>query len=78
MAYSYHQSVDEGVDKDKHPDRGGHVADTSPHAQHSACVVVGLQSCASLALCDDDASVDDLVELRQVEEPAPERKTLVP
>jgi hypothetical protein len=70
--------VDERVDKDKHPDRRGHVTDASPHAQHGACVVVGLESCASLALCDNDHGVDNLVELGEVEEPAPEGKALVP
>lgn len=41
-------------------------------------MVVGLKSCASLALCDNDHGVDNLVELRKVEEPAPECKALVP
>lgn len=41
-------------------------------------MVVGLQSCASLALCDNDSRVNNLVELGQVEEPAPECKALVP
>lgn len=75
---SHHKSVDEAVDEDKHPDRRAHVAHTSPHAQHSACVVVGLQSRAALALCDNDERVQDLVELAQIEDPAPESETLVP
>lgn len=75
---THHKSVDEAVDEDEHPDRRAHVAHTSPHTQHSACVVVCLQSCATLALCDNDESVQDLVELAEVEEPAPEGKSFVP
>lgn len=74
----YHKSVDEAVDEDKHPDRRAHVAHTSPHAQHSACVVVCLQSRAALALCDNDEGVQDLVELAEVEDPTPEGQSFVP
>jgi hypothetical protein len=74
----YHESVDEAVDEDKHPDRRAHIAHTSPHAQHSACVVVGLQSRAALALCDNDEGVQDLVELAEVEDPTPEGQSFVP
>ena len=74
----YHKSVDEAVDEDKHPDRRAHVAHTSPHAQHSACVVVCLQSRAAFALCDNDEGVQDLVELAEVEDPTPECQSLVP
>ena len=75
---THHKSVDEAVDEDEHPDRRAHVAHTSPHTQHSACVVVCLKSCATLALCDNDESVQDLIELAEVEEPTPEGKSLVP
>lgn len=74
----YHKSVDEAVDEDKHPDRRAHIAHTSPHAQHGACVVVRLQSRAALALCDNDEGVQDLVELAEVEDPTPEGQSLVP
>ena len=74
----YHESVDEAVDEDKHPDRRAHVTHTSPHAQHSACVVVCLQSRAALTLCDNDKGVQDLVELAEVEDPTPEGQSLVP
>jgi hypothetical protein len=75
---SYHQCVDEAVDEDEHPDGRAHVAHTSPHAQHSACVVVCLQSCAALALCDNDKGVQDLVELAEVEDPTPKGQSFVP
>lgn len=70
--------MDEAVDEDEHPDRRAHVAHASPHAQHSAGMVVCLQSRAALALCDNDESVQDLVELAEVEDPAPEGQSLVP
>lgn len=70
--------MNEAVDEDKHPDGRAHVAHTSPHAKHCARMVVGLQSRATLALCDNDERVQDLVELAQIEDPAPESETLVP
>lgn len=41
-------------------------------------MVVSLESRAALALCQDDNSIQNLVELAEVEEPAVESKTLVP
>ena len=70
--------MDEAVDEDKHPDGRAHVAHTSPHAQHSASMVVGLQSRAALALCDNDEGVQNLVELAEVEDPTPEGQPFVP
>ena len=70
--------MDTRVDKGKHPDRGRHVAHTSPHAHHGTGVVVGLEGGAKLALGKNNESVEDLVELAQVENPAVESKTLVP
>lgn len=70
--------MDEGVDEAEDPDRSGHVTHTSPHAEHSTGVVVGLESGAELALGEDDEGIKDLVELGEVEDPAVEGKTLVP
>ena len=78
MVVTYHHGVDTRVDEREHPDGRRHVTDARPHAQHSTSVVVRLQSGASLALQDDDDRVEHLVELGQVEDPAPEGKTLVP
>ena len=66
------------VDQDEHPDGRGHVADTSPHAEHGTCVVVSLQGGAPLSLGKDDKSVKDFVELGEVEPPAPEGETFIP
>lgn len=41
-------------------------------------MVVSLQSSASLALCDNDEGIENLVELAQIEQPAPESQSLVP
>lgn len=60
---TYHDGVDEGVDKDKHPDRWRHVADASPHAKHCSCMVIGLQQTALFPLGQDDEGVYDFVEL---------------
>lgn len=70
--------MNEAVDEDKHPNRRAHIAHTSPHAQHSACVVICLQSRAALALCDNNEGVQNLVELAEVEDPTPEGQSLVP
>lgn len=70
--------MDERVDKDKHPDGWAHVADACPHAKHGARVMVRLQCRTSLALCQNDQSIHDLVELADIEDPAPERESLVP
>jgi len=75
---TYHHGMDTRVDESKHPDRRRHVADTRPHAQHGACMVVRLERGAALALHDDDERVDHLVELGQIKHPAPPGKTLVP
>lgn len=78
MLRAYHHGVDARVDQSKHPDGRGHEAHASPHGQHSAGVVVLLESGASLALCENNGRVEDLVELGEVEPPAPESETLVP
>jgi hypothetical protein len=70
--------VNETVDEDEHPNGRAHVAHTSPHAKHRARMVVGLQGRATLALCDNDERVQDLVELAQIEDPTPESESLVP
>lgn len=55
----------------------GNIPDTSPHADHSAGVMVCLQQAALAALEEDDGGVDDLVELAEVEPPAvPGERTL--
>jgi hypothetical protein len=70
--------VDSRVDQSKHPDGRGHEAHASPHGQHGTSVVVLLESGAALALCENDGRVENLVELGEVEPPAPESKALVP
>jgi hypothetical protein len=70
--------VNTRVDQNEHPDGRGHEAHTSPHGQHSAGMVVFLERSATLALHEDDNGVQDLVELGEVEPPAPESKTFVP
>lgn len=70
--------MDARVEKNGQPDWRRHVANTSPHGEHDAEMVVGLQERAALALCKNDDRVDNLVELGQVKEPAPESKALVP
>lgn len=70
--------MDTGVDQDEHPDGRGHEAHTSPHAEHGAGMVVLLEGGAALALGEDDGRVEDLVELGEVEPPAPEGKAFVP
>jgi len=66
------------VDKNEHPDWWRHVPNSRPHAHHSSSMVVGLQSRASLSLRQDDNSIQNLVKLAQVEEPAIESQTLIP
>lgn len=70
--------MDTRVHERKHPDGRRHVAHSRPHAHHGACVVVGLERRASLSLGNNDGGIEDLVELGEVEEPAPESKTFVP
>lgn len=70
--------MDSGVDEDKHPNGRRHVAHTGPHAHHGTGVVVGLESGAQLALGQDDESVENLVELAEVEDPSVESQALVP
>lgn len=70
--------MDSRVDQSKHPDGWGHEAHTSPHGQHGTGVVVLLEGGASLALCEDNGRVENLVELGEIEPPAPESKPLVP
>lgn len=75
---TYHHRMDSRVDKDEHPDRGGHVAHASPHAHHGAGMVVGLERGAHLALCQDDEGIKDLVEFAQIKDPAVKGQALVP
>jgi hypothetical protein len=75
---AYHHGVDTRVDLDKHPDGRGHVTHASPHGQHGTGVVVLLEGGATLALDQNDDGVENLVELGEVEPPAPEGKALVP
>lgn len=75
---THHHGVDARVDKDKHPNGRGHVAHTGPHAHHGTGVVVGLERGAQLALGQNDESIEDLVELAEVEDPPVESQTLVP
>ena len=70
--------MDERVDEDEHPDWRRHVSDASPHAEHSASMVVGLQCWTSLSLGQNDQGVQDLIKLGKVEEPAPKGQTLTP
>lgn len=75
---SYHQGVNTGVGEAEQPDRGRHVAHSSPHAQHCASVVVGLERGAGLSLGQNDNGIDNLVELAEVEEPSVESEALIP
>lgn len=54
------------------------IPDTSPHAEHSTRVVVSLEQRALAALQQDDGSVDNLVELGEVEPPSVPRQRLLP
>ena len=75
---TYHHSMNPRIDKDKHPDRRTHIPNTSPHTQHSTSVMIRLKRLTPLALGQDDQSINDLVELAHVEEPAPKRQPFVP
>ena len=75
---AYHHSVNTRVQEAEEPDSWSHVAHTSPHAHHRTSVVVSLESRRSLALSQDNNSIDDLVKFGKVEEPSIESKTLVP
>jgi len=66
------------VKKAEQPDGRSHEAHSSPHAHHRAGMVISLKGRAALSLGQDNDSVDDLVELGQVEEPSVESQTLVP
>lgn len=76
--YTHHHSVDSRVDQGKHPNGRRHEAHAGPHGQHSAGMVVLLERSAALALGQNDGRVKDLVELGEVEPPAPESKAFVP
>lgn len=75
---TYHECVNEAIEHDEQPDGTAHVSNASPHAEHGSKVVKGLQCCRSLAFCQNDNCVDYLVELAQVEKPAPEGQSFVP
>jgi len=70
--------MDTRVDQTEDPDGRRHETDTSPHAQHSTGMVIGLESAAALPLGEDDERVENLVKLGEVEDPAPEGEALVP
>lgn len=70
--------MNEAVNEDEHPDRRAHVANASPHAQHGAGMVVGLQGRAPLAFGDNDESIQNLVELAEIENPTPESQSFIP
>lgn len=70
--------MDPRIDEDKHPDRRAHETDARPHAQHRASMVVRLERRRALALCQNDEGIDDLVELADIEDPAPESQPFVP
>lgn len=73
-----HESVDQGVEGNKHPDGRGCGADPGPHGQHGAGVVVSLEERRLAALGEDDEGVEDLVELGEVEEVAVVREAVAP
>lgn len=75
---THHHRMYTRVDEDEHPYRRTHIPDPSPHAQHSAGMVVRLQCCAPLALRNDDERIENLVEFADVEHPTPESQTFVP
>lgn len=66
------------IDKNKHPDRRAHEADTGPHTQHGASMMVGLQSGTTLALGDNDHRIHDLIEFAHVKDKAPKGQAFVP
>ena len=70
--------MDARVYQCEHPDRGRHVSNTRPHAQHGAGMMIGLEGTTPLSLGDNDGSVEDLVKLAEIEDPAPESESLVP
>lgn len=70
--------MDEGVHSCKSPDWRRHVAHASPHRQHGTSVVVLLKCGTTLALDNENGCVYNLIELGQVEPPAPEGKSLIP
>lgn len=59
--------MDERVENDENPDWRRTVSNTGPHTHHSPGMVVALQQGRRSALQQDDNSVQDLVELRDVE-----------
>jgi hypothetical protein len=70
--------MDSRVDEHEHPDRRAHVPDSGPHAKHGSRMMVSLESAAPLALGNDDQGINDLVELAEVEPPAPECQSFIP
>lgn len=75
---THHKSVDSAVKDAEDPDWSSHVLDTSPHAEHSTSVMIGLKSRRLLSLCQNNHGINNLVELAQVEPPSVEGKTLAP
>lgn len=73
-----HHGVNTRVDEDKHPNRRRHVTHASPHTHHGTGVVVSLERGAQLALGQDDESVENFVELAEVEDPAVKGEAFVP
>lgn len=66
------------IELDEDPDGRGHVADARPHAHHGTGMVIGLEGGAALAFGENDEGIEDLVELGQVEPPAPEGQPFIP
>lgn len=57
---------------------GRNIPDTSPHADHCTRVMVSLQETALFALGNDNSSINNFIELAQVEQPSIERQSLFP
>lgn len=73
-----HHGMNTRVDEDKHPNRRRHVTHASPHTHHGTGVMVSLERGAQLALGQDDESVENFVELAEVEDPAVKGEAFVP
>ena len=78
LLVTYHHGVNGRIDEDEHPNRRAHEADTGPHTQHGASMMVGLQGGATLALRDNDHRVHDLIEFTHVKDEAPKGQAFVP
>ena len=75
---AYHHSMYTRINKHKHPNRRTHIPDASPHTQHRTSMMIRLQRGAPLALCNDNHSIDDLIEFAHVEAPSPKGQPFIP